>query len=85
MATASKTITGTYEPVVVPSSTEIYLQNIGSSKIEIYISDLAPLDNEVGIILYPKDSGTSLVLGLTETMYAKTEVASSTSTLVWVL
>ena len=84
MGTRHVEVTGAYTDIGAVAGSTFYVQNKGSSKLELFIGDSAPLASAEGLTLYPKDVGNTITLEGSEVCYAKTENKNHTSILLLV-
>ena len=84
MPTLNKNITASYVDMVIPVSTDVYVQNKGSVPIELVFATALPASSVEGLRLYPGELGINFTLAALEFCYAKTEEIGGTSVAVFV-
>ncbi len=82
MGTRHITIDHEYVEIGAQLESTFYVQNKGSSRIELYIGDTSPFQVDEGLVVYPNKEGLSITLEGSELCYAKTEDKNNTSILV---
>ncbi len=82
MGTRHITIDHEYAEIGAVLETTFFVQNKGSSRIELYIGSTPPDISEEGLTIYPEHTGTTITLQGSELCYAKTEASQGKSTLL---
>ena len=83
MATTTYSIDSTYTDLDIDADT-VYIHAKGSQQVELYIGNSAPAQTDEGVPLTMESPGVTITLTGGDTIYAKTEAHSATSTIVCV-
>jgi len=83
MPTQNYEITTTYTELVISADT-VYIQNKGSAKVELYVGNSMPSQDDEGVRITSDMHGVTVKLTNGESIYAKTESNYNLSTIVCV-